>query len=244
MNTKQNNLREWCMTGNTSGFQLEELGSNPSSRIFLDLVKNDTDKFNFDQIVINYHTYKPTVDIVGRCINWLIKLEGSHQIIGGIGIGSSVMAMKPRDDYIGWKKEHRLVNLRKTCTNWRFCLMDKGYGSKVLSVFHKEARKEWKKKYGDNLVMMETLIEPPYQGTCYKASGWTMVGRTKGMQFAWKKKDDVLESDNVVQKFMKFKDSVDYNTWKVVIGNNIQKYIFVKPLHRYWRKELMRLNEL
>ena len=228
----------WCKTGNTSGFQPEDSRSNRDIRISLDLVNTETKKFNFDQIVKNYHTYKPSVQLVGRQINWLIKCNGN--IIGGIGIGSSILASKPRDDFIGWKKEQRLKNLIKTGTNWRYCLIDKTkYSSKILSVFCKEARKEWKKKYGDNLVMLETLIEPPYEGTSYKANGWICVGQTKGLQFAWKDKKDVLPTDKVVQKFMKFEDEKDENIWKVITGTTKKKLIFVKPLHRYWRKELL-----
>lgn len=231
-------LRSWCKTGNTEDFQSSNLGSNPKLRITFDLVDNDTKKFNFEQIVKNYHTYKPTTDLVGRRIDWLIK--NNNEIIGAIGVGSSVMAMKPRDDFIGWNKEQRIKNLRKTCTNWRFCLMEKtNFSSKILSLFVKEARKEWKMKFGDNLVLIETLIEPPYTGISYKSSGWIQVGKTKGLQFEWKDKNDIVEGDSVVQKFMKFKDKTDFNTWKVVVGTSIPKLIFVKPLHRYWKKELL-----
>ena len=150
------------------------------------------------------------------------------------------MAMKPRDDYIGWNKEQRLRNLTKTCTNWRFCLMDKGYGSKVLSVFLKECKKEWKKKFNDTLVLIETLVEPPYIGSCYKGNGWKLLGKTKGYQFEWKNKKDVLSTDIIVQKYFDINGNKDINKWKVIVGTNKPKYIFVKPLHRYWKRELLK----
>jgi hypothetical protein len=207
----------------------------------LTLVDTGTKKFQFDQIVKNYHTYKPSTDIVGRTINWLVKCNG--RVIGAIGVGSSVMAMKPRDDFIGWNKEQRLKNLVKTATNWRYCLIDKTkYSSKILSLFAKEAQIEWRKKFGNKLVLLETLVEPPYTGTSYKASGWVQVGMTKGQQFKWKKKTEILSTDKVVQKWMKFDKNIDYNTWKVHVGSNTPKYIFVKPLHRYWKRELCSLK--
>lgn len=237
--SNQQNLRTWCKNGSTTDNHSGDSGSNPEVRIKLELVENQTQKFMFEQIVKNYHTYKPTTDIVGRRIDWLIKCNDEY--IGAIGVGSSVMAMKPRDDFIGWNKEQRLRNLVKTCTNWRYCLLDKTkYSSKILSLFIKEIKKEWKKKFGDNLVLIETLVEPPYDGTCYKASGWFMVGKTKGLQFAWKKKEEISSTDKVTQRFMKFGKNIDYNTWKVIIGENTPKLIFVKPLHRYWKKELLK----
>lgn len=36
--------------------------------------------------------------------------------------------------------------------------------------------------------------------------------------------------------------SYEKNTLKVCVGKNNKKYIFVKPLHRYWKKELCSLN--
>jgi len=231
------------MTDNTPDIQSGESCSNQDCRIIFDLVDNETKIFSFNQIVKNYHTYKPTTDIVGRSINWLIRKEPTREIIGVIGVGSSVMAMKPRDDHIGWNKETRIRNLTKTCTNWRFCLMEKGYGSKVLSILLKEAPKEWKKKFGDKLVLIETLVEPPYKGTCYLANGWEIVGTTKGYQYAWKNKEDILPTDQVTQKFFEIGGKRDENKWKVVIGMNNKKIIFIKPLHRYWKKELNKQEE-
>jgi len=193
----------------------------------------------FDKIIRYNHTYKPSTQLVGRQINWLIRSNG--EVIGSIGVGSSVMGMKPRDEFIGWDKETRLKNLVKTCTNWRYCLNQKTtYSSKILSLFCREAKKEWEKKYGNKLVLIETLIEPPYKGTCYIANGWTLVGQTKGLQFAWKNKNDVLPTDRVTQKWMKFGKDKDMNTWKVITGESKKKLIFLKPLHRYWRKELLK----
>lgn len=246
LNNDQESMRTWCKTGNISDFQSEDLGSNPKVRIIFSLVDSQSKKFQFDQIVKNYHTYKPNVNLLGRQINWLVKIEGTNEVIGAIGLGSSVMAMKPRDDFIGWKKDQRLKNLVNTATNWRFCLMEngKGYGSQVLSRLCKEGKKEWKKKYGVNLVLLETLIEPPYTGSCYKGNGWVCVGKTKGHQFKWKSKWDVLETDQVVQKFMLINGKRDDSQWKVVTGKNVPKLIFVKPLHRYWKKILQREEKL
>lgn len=232
-------MRTWCMNGNIPNTQLGESGSNPEVRIELKLVKNSTDRFNFQQIVENYHTYKPNVNLLGRRIDWLIKCN--EEIIGGIGVGSSVMAMKPRDDFIGWNKEQRINNLVKTATNWRYCLKDKTkYSSKILKEFVKQARIEWKKKYDQPLVLMETLIEPPYKGTCYLSSGWVCVGKTKGFQFEWKKKDEVLPTDLITQKFMLVEGKRNEDMWKVVSGKTTPKLIMVKPLHRYWKKELIK----
>lgn len=55
-------------------------------------------------------------------------------------------------------------------------------------------------------------------------------------------KNEILPTDNITQKFMKFGDVKDINIWKVVSGKNVKKHIFVKPLHRYWKKELTKIK--
>jgi len=152
------------------------------------------------------------------------------------------MAMKPRDDYIGWKKPERLKNLTKTATNWRYCLMQKGTNltSRILKELHHKAPIEWKKKYGQPLVLLETLVEPPYTGNSYLASGWIKVGQTKGMNFQWKHKSTILPTDKVTQRWMEINGKRDEETWKVVTGKTTKKIILLKPLHRYWKRELTR----
>lgn len=239
MNNNQQDIRQWCMTENTTSIHDDETRSNRVCRITLDIVDNDTKRFNFDMIVKNYHTYKPSTDLFGRRIDWLVRCD--NKIIGAIGLGSCALAMGPRDRYIGWNKTSRTLHLNNVAVNWRFCLTEdgRGLGSRVLSEFCTQSRKVWKEKFGDTLLMIETLIEPPYTGTSYKASGFVCVGETKGYQYLWKKKTEIQPTDIIVAKNMKFGNVIDESMCKCIIGNNKKKLIFVKPLHRYWKKILM-----
>jgi len=132
--------------------------------------------------------------------------------------------------------------------NWRFCLIEnppKNLGSKVLSLLCKVAPKEWKRKYGDELVLLETLVEPPHDGTVYRAAGWKLVGYTKGTEYRWFKKDEIPwdEGWHVVQKYMKYGDKIDYDTWQCVRDNaKKRKMIFVKPLYPDFRLKLLTLR--
>ena len=258
-------MRTRCLTDDTAITQMEEPGSNPGVRtalngqvyfnqenffeisdIKLKLIKSERDRRLFRKIVPMFHSYKQTTDFVGRQINWLIMCDKT--CIGVIGLGSSVMAMKPRDNFIGWNKEVRLHNLVKTANNWRFTvspIAPKNTGSKALSLLLKVCRFEWKKKFDDNLVLLETLVEPPRNGGVYLANGWINVGMTKGTEFVWMKKDIAKEyventpNASICSKSMKFGDSVDESIVQVVVPDSkSKKLIFVKPLHRYWKKEL------
>jgi len=224
----------------TSLFPISETNLN---NIYLDLVKTDNARLYFNRIVKTHHKYVPTTNYGGRQINWLIKDD--KNTLGAIGLGSAIMALKDRDSFIGWSKDVRLKNLTKIGNNWRYCLIDKmaNLGTKVLSLLIREGKKEWLNKYGDELSLLETLVEPPYTGKVYLASSWSKVGMTKGTEFKWiNKKDwDKFSCLNwkVCQKHMKYGNKIDENKWQIVKENNKKKkIIFIKPLNKNWKKKL------
>lgn len=191
-------------------------------------------------IIRMYHGYVPTTSYVGRQCNYSIWCEGYE--IGFFGWGSAVMAMKPRDDYIGWTKQQRLFNIPKIANNWRFTLIDdlpKNTATKVISLAINKGREDWKKKYDDELVLVETLVEPPRTGTIYRASKWEMVGMTKGTQYEWKHVDNVLETDQITTRGFKIGDKIDENKVKVISGSASPKMIFIKPINKRWKKILL-----
>jgi len=138
-----------------------------------------SDRMLYRHIINKYHKYKNYADYPGRRIDYFVKLDG--KIIGCIGIASAMLAISPRDNFIGWDREIRLKNLGKVANNYRFCMIKTGYGSRVLSLLRKKAPKDWQKRYGERLMLLETMVEPPFRGTVYKSSGWIEVGKTKGI---------------------------------------------------------------
>lgn len=201
----------------------------------------------FREIIDTYHTYKPWKRSPGRKICWLIESTGS-EVFGAIAVHSAVLSIKARDDFIGWNREQKLHNLTKAANNYRFALKVRGIGSRVLSLLESEAKKCWKERYGERLVLLETFVQPPYQGTSYKAANWIYVGMTKGFAVRrapvslWKRaggEREKLWNSNPRLAAQK------YATWNggqmVKVEPTTPKLIFVRPLHRYWRRELLRL---
>lgn len=186
-----------------------------------------------------YHGYVPTTRYVGRQLNYTIECQGYE--IGFTGIGSAVMAMGGRDRFIGWTKQQRLANIIHVGNNWRYTLIDdlpKNTGSKVLSLVVDKARDDWKRRYGDELVLLETMVEAPRTGTVYFASGWVEAGMTIGTQYEWKHKDSVLEGDQIVKKGFKIGDKLDMDKVKVISGKATPKTILLKPINKRWKKIL------
>jgi hypothetical protein len=149
--------------------------------------------------------------------------------------------MKPRDEFIGWTAKQRIKNINHIANNWRFCLIDKGYGSRVLSQFLKAIKRDWKAKFGLNLYLLETLIEPPYKGSCYLATGFIKLGETAGTRFLSISKEQYEECRknklSVVKR--KQKDGT-FCYLRTIKDAGTKKIILVKPLHRYFRKALCR----
>lgn len=227
-------------------FQWKELGSNPNYCIYLDIVKSEKGLRVFKRIIKDYHSYKNRGDYAGRQINWFIRDIKTDEIYGGIGIGSAIYVLRVRGDFIGWKGLtypsvciEKQQNLNKIANNWRFTLMPnipKNTATKTLSLLHKEAPKEWFKKYGDKLVLLETLVEPPHTGAIYKAAGWIYLGMTLGSAT-----EDCFEWRRHPSGSQKRKEAVKKQSPNK--GRAISKLIFVKPLHRYWKRELQRVKD-
>lgn len=169
------------------------------------------------------------------------------RLLGSIAVHSAVLTIEPRDQFISWNQAQKLQNLNKVANNYRFALRVRGIGSQVLSLLERHAKREWKNKYGDNLVLLETFVQPPYQGTTYKAANWNYVGMTKGCAVRrapvslWKRAGG--DRRKLWESNPKEAAKV-YAAWNggqlVRVTPTKPKLILVRPLHRYWKHELLR----
>jgi len=179
---------------------------------------------NFHYIPHSPSSVKP----YGRFLRYFIKVNG--EVVGIIAVAGSFLSLESRDRYIGWNRTQRMKNNRKICQNLIYCIVPAykvpNLSSRILAKFAKVVRRDWKEHYGDNLVLMDTLVNPAlYKGTSYRAAGWTHVGMTKGFGGKGVRMDK--------------KGYGPRNMGRVLFRHDIPKMIFIKPLHRYWRKELV-----
>ncbi len=136
----------------------------------------------WNEYIERYHYlgYKPLPGAQSRCF---IKIE--DQIIALLGFGAAAWQTAPRDKFIGWTHEQRKRNLSLVVNNARFLILpwvhSKNLASKILAVLAKKLPEDWQNRYGIKPVLMETFVETDrFAGTCYKASNWHYVGKTKG----------------------------------------------------------------
>jgi hypothetical protein len=215
---------------------------NKNVDIHLEICENPNQNSIFRSIINDYHAYIDAKDTCNRRINWIVRNRKNEEILGAIGINSAILALGDRDRYIGWNKEQRMKKLNNIANNYRFAMIFRGIGSQVLSALRKKAPEIWKLKYGDELVMLETLVKPPWDGTVYKASGWEFVGRTKGYSISklpiklWKqgtgRRAELARAGKLDEYGIKQDDVV-------TVKRTTPKLIFVKSLRRNWKRFLL-----
>lgn len=93
--------------------------------------------------------------------------------------------LRYRDQWIGWTSEQRRRRLALVANNARFLILP-GYAvpnlaTRVMGLALDRLSEDWQQRYGHPLAAVETFVDPEqFQGTLYKAGGWTELGLTRG----------------------------------------------------------------
>ena len=120
--------------------------------------------------------------VFGSQIRYMITTEGHD--LGCLLFSASSWALAPREKWIGWTAEERQAHLHLIVNNSRFLILPwvhiKNLASRALSMAARRIQRDWLTEYCYAPVLLETFVEPPYKGTCYKASNWIYLGETQG----------------------------------------------------------------
>jgi hypothetical protein len=193
-------------------------------------------------------------DVPQRRINYLIYRSSDGEAIGAIGISSCVLAIGARDRWIGWDKDTRLKNSNKVANNYRFCLVPengiKNVGTMALKLLREVGAKRWQEKYGDELIMLETFVQPLIDGSdnkrngaVYLADNWVMIGETLGNSIKkaplllWQKEDSKrgeMARNHPEEAIKKYAVGREH----YVVTQSPIKKVFLKPLIKDWKSKL------
>ena len=213
----------------------------------------------FRNTIDKYHSYVKYKDSPTRNIRWLVYETKTGNQIGSIGLSSATIAIKCRDDCIGWDKEQRLKNLGMLANNSRCCFIKdnitvKNAGSMVLKQMRIVGAKRWEEKYNQPLIMLETFVRPDREeeyngqklrnGSIYLADNWIEVGITSGISIQkgplglWRKETGIrgeLARTNPKAALEKY----GYEGGKeYVVTKSQPKIMFVKLLVKNWKERL------
>lgn len=150
--------------------------------IALRVAESNEDKKIADQIVINHHSYVASARTVGRCLKYIISLEGRD--IGTFWIGSGFKPT-PKSILTYFDKSQKEFDamFNNVADNKRFCMAERipNIGSRILKKVRQRAKRDWKNRYGDDLVAIVTTIGNGKTGSVYLADNWKKIGETAGL---------------------------------------------------------------
>jgi hypothetical protein len=147
-------------------------------------VNNPEENTFWEYLVAKYH-YLGYKGVMGRFLKYLVYLDEIP--IAALGWTGAALRVTVRDNWIGWDEPTRKNNLKHLANNFRFVIFPwakiKYLASHLLSRSAKLVVEDWKKQYNVEIYLLETFVEKDrFEGTCYKASNWHLVGETKGYQ--------------------------------------------------------------
>jgi len=148
------------------------------------------------QTIMSEHHYLGHAHPFGNTIYYVA--ETGNRWLALIGFSACALKCKPRDEWIGWSQTIQWQRLHLIANNTRFLIITdhsfKNLASKVLSLCLKRISKDWLQRFGYPIVMVETFVDPRrFSGTCYKASNWKLLGKTKGYR---KQSDGYIQNDH------------------------------------------------
>lgn len=221
----------------------------------------------FRNTIDKYHSYVKYKDSPTRNIRWLIYESTSGNLLGAIGISSATIAVAARDRHIGWNNAQRMGKLCHLANNSRFCLIPNGsgdglrnVGTMALKQLRIEGARRWKEKYGDDLLLLETFVQPERDkkyhghktrnGAIYRADNWIEVGQTAGHHIRktplklWAREEGErgrLARENPEECLKRYAGylgaGATSNGYKIT--KSPIKTMFIKPLTGDWKQRLL-----
>ena len=147
------------------------------------LVANRQQRLLFQELLSRYH-YLGYAMPYGARLQYLVYVSRPRrEVVGCVQFSSPAWRMKDRDQWIGWDDATRKLRLQHIVNNSRLLMVARirNLASMTLSCALKRLRADWRRQYGVDPWFVETLVDHKrFDGGCYRAANWTVVGKTSG----------------------------------------------------------------
>ena len=130
------------------------------------------------------HHYLGFRQFAGRGLRHVAEWRGHWLAL--VGWQSGAFKCAPRDRWLRWHRSVQFRRLHLIGNNTRFLILPEALGianlaSRTLGRSLRRLSADWEALHGHPLELAETFVDPSrFRGTCYAASNWVRVGRTKG----------------------------------------------------------------
>lgn len=148
------------------------------------LVTDCAERRQFDEIMVAGH-YLHNVQIVGQQLRYVAEYR--RQWVGLMIWSAGAYKLKAREEWIGWSDRQKQRRLPLVVNNSRFFIPEPYHlpnlASRVMKLVLQRLGADWQQTYGHGVLIAETFVDRDrFRGTTYKASGWTLLGKTKGFE--------------------------------------------------------------
>lgn len=127
------------------------------------------------------HHYLPLTQVAGDR-GWQIAVC-DERWVAVILWCAAAKRLKAREAWIGWDPRTRAERLKLVVQQARFCLLhpQPNLASRVLGEAVRHLPEWWQQEHGYTPLLAETFVDPEhFEGTCYRAAGWSEAGATAG----------------------------------------------------------------
>ena len=141
------------------------------------------ERTHYDQLVVTHH-YLHSADLVGEQLRYVAEHEG--QWVALLTWNAAAFNLKDRETWIGWSPKQKRRRLPLVVNNSRFLILlppgqAPNLASRVMKLCLQRLSADWQQVYGHAVLVAESFVDSQlFRGTCYKASGWTLLGQTQG----------------------------------------------------------------
>ena len=138
-----------------------------------------------DDLIIEHH-YLHDATLVGEQLRYVATDKGRWLALATWS--GAAFHLKDRDEFIGWDFEQCRRRRALLANNSRLLVLPDCHSANLISRFMKlmlgRLSQDWLEQWGHPIALVETFVDPQlYQGTAYKVSGWSHLGKTAG----WKR---------------------------------------------------------
>ena len=139
------------------------------------------ERVRFDETLAAQHWLG--AGLVGEVMRYVAERDGNWVAL--VGFGSAALCVRPREELFCWSDQQRYRRLRYVTNNQRFCVLGEhrrqNLASEVLAKTLRRLSSDFEARWRHPVVAVETFTDPArHLGTCYKASGFTLLGTTSG----------------------------------------------------------------
>lgn len=149
------------------------------------LLTRPDDQARCDELIEEHH-YLHDATLVGEQLRYAFVYKGRWLAVATWS--AAALHLKARDTFIGWSSEQCRQRRSLIANNTRLLVLPECHYPNLISRFMKlmlaQISGDWLEHWQHPLALVETFVDPQlYQGTAYKVSGWSHLGRTAG----WKR---------------------------------------------------------